>query len=271
MMRETWYFLDSGHCTPAYNMAMDEALLNWHSKGLIPPVIRFYGWLPAGLSVGYFQKVKGKIDLDGVKKHGIDLVRRQTGGRAVLHDQELTYSVIVSEDKMPKTVKDAYLVISNGLLEGFKKLNVNAEFAIPEGKLQTTDSAVCFEEPSWYELIVEGKKAAGSAQTRQKGVILQHGSIPIDVDPVKLFDLFIYPNDRVKQRAKRAFGDKAVAINEVSQQLISFDDARVAFKKGFERGLDINLEPFILSTDQLNEVNDLATNKYKSDTWNYSR
>ncbi|WP_272479982.1 lipoate--protein ligase family protein [Aquibacillus koreensis] len=272
-MSETWYFLDSGHCTPAYNMAMDEALLQWHSEGRIPPVIRFYGWEPAGLSVGYFQKVNGKIDLEGLRKYGIDLVRRQTGGRAVLHDQELTYSVIVSEqhERMPQSVKDAYQVISRGLLEGFKELRVDAAFAIPEGKLQTTDSAVCFEEPSWYELVVEGKKAAGSAQTRQKGVILQHGSIPIDVDTVKLFDLFLYPNDRVKERAKRAFGDKAVAINEVLNQSISFEDVKQAFKTGFERGLDIKLEPFILSDQQLREVEDLAKNKYQGKSWNYSR
>ncbi len=271
-MKETWYFVDSGHCTPSFNMAMDEALLNWHSEGKIPPVLRFYGWKPAGISVGYFQKVNGKIDVDGAKNYGIDLVRRQTGGRAVLHDQELTYSVLVSEnhESMPSSVKEAYLVLSKGLLEGFRELNINAEFAIPEGKLKTTNSAVCFEEPSWYELIVEGKKAAGSAQTRKKGVILQHGSIPIEVDKVKLFDLFLYPNERVKERARRAFDDKAVAINEVSKTNISFEQVKTAFKTGFERGLDIEFEPFELSSGQLAEVHELEK-KYKSEEWNYSR
>src|SRR5699024_6917291 len=135
---------------------------------------------------------------------------RLTGGRAVLHDKELTYSVIVSEDhpSMPRSVKEAYLVLSKGLLEGFHSLGINAEFAIPKGKLETTQSAVCFEEPSWYELIVDNKKAAGSAQTRKKGVILQHGSIPLTVDNDILYDLFIYRNERVKQRAREAFNDK---------------------------------------------------------------
>lgn len=272
-MKEKWYFVDSGYGTPAFNMAMDELLLDWHSQGKIPPVLRFYGWKPAGISVGYFQKVNGKIDVKSAENYGIELVRRQTGGRAVLHDQELTYSVLVSEDHpaMPRSVKDAYMVISRGLLEGFKELDVQAEFSIPEGKLQTTDSAVCFEEPSWYELIVEGKKAAGSAQTRKKGVILQHGSIPLDVDEIKLFDLFIYPNERVKERARRTFGDKAVAINEVAKQTYTFDDARKAFKIGFERGLGIELEPFTLSEAQQKEVTDLAESKYKSPEWNYSR
>ncbi|MFQ3543396.1 biotin/lipoate A/B protein ligase family protein [Halobacillus rhizosphaerae] len=270
---ESWYFVDSGHCTPAINMAIDEALMNWHSEGKIPPVLRFYGWAPAGLSVGYFQKVKGKIDLEGVKRHGFELVRRQTGGRAVLHDQELTYSVIVSEDHedMPASVKEAYLVLSKGLLEGFKNLDINAEFAVPEGKLGTTGSAVCFEEPSWYELIVEGKKAAGSAQTRKKGVILQHGSIPIDVDDMKLFDMFIYKNERIKERARRAFGDKAVSINSVLDSPVTFDETKKAFHEGFEKGLGIQLQPFHLSDEQWDEVYKIAEERYNNDAWNYAR
>ncbi|WP_319004419.1 biotin/lipoate A/B protein ligase family protein [Halobacillus litoralis] len=270
---ETWYFVDSDFCTPAINMALDEALMNWHRQGDIPPVLRFYGWKPAGLSVGYFQKVKGKIDLEGVENYGFELVRRQTGGRAVLHDDELTYSVIVSEDHkdMPASVKEAYLVISKGLLEGFTNLGIQAEFAIPEGKLDVAGSAVCFEEPSWYELIVEGKKAAGSAQTRKKGIILQHGSIPIEVDDGKLFDMFLYKNERIKERARQAFGDKAVAINQILEKPVSFNDTKEAFKKGFEKGLNVNLEPFELSEEQWAEVKKIAKERYETDEWNYAR
>ncbi|MFC7320083.1 lipoate--protein ligase family protein [Halobacillus campisalis] len=270
---ETWYFVDSGHLTPSLNMAMDEKLMNWHRKGLIPPVLRFYGWKPAGLSVGYFQKVKGRIDLEGIEKNGFELVRRQTGGRAVLHDDELTYSVIVSEEhpRMPASVKDAYLVLSQGLLEGFRELHISADFAIPKEKLNTTGSAVCFEEPSWYELIVDGKKAAGSAQTRKKGVILQHGSIPIEVDETKLFDMFIYKNERLKERARHAFGDKAVSINDILDTPVSFEETCDAFKKGFEKGLDIELKPFELNKEQWEEVQELAKEKYSSDDWNYAR
>lgn len=270
---ETWYYVDSGHRTPAINMALDEALMKWHRQGEIPPVLRFYGWEPAGLSVGYFQKVKGKIDLEGVQRHGYELVRRQTGGRAVLHDQELTYSVIVSEDHeaMPASVKEAYLVLSKGLLEGFRALDIPADFAVPEGKLETNDSAVCFEEPSWYELIVDGKKAAGSAQTRKKGVILQHGSIPIDVDDGKLFDMFIYKNERMKERARKAFGGKAVAINQLLDIPIDYEETKRAFKRGFEKGLNIQLEPFELSLEQWEEVEQIADTRYRTDEWNFSR
>ncbi|MFC7394438.1 lipoate--protein ligase family protein [Scopulibacillus cellulosilyticus] len=270
---EKWLFIDSGINTPAFNMAMDEALLDWHSQGLIPPVVRFYGWNPPGFSVGYFQKTEGKIDFEAVKKHGFELVRRPTGGRAVLHDDELTYSVIVSEDHkmMPKSVSQAYRVISKGLLEGYKNLGIEAEFSVPEGKLGMTGSAVCFDEASWYELIVDGKKAAGSAQTRQKGVILQHGSIPISMDVETLFDCFIYPNDRVKARALRSFYNKAVSINDCAGRKVGLDEVKEAFYNGFKKGLEVDLESYTLSDDQLEKIHDIAKNKYQSQQWNYSR
>ncbi|MCP8617366.1 lipoate--protein ligase family protein [Salirhabdus salicampi] len=272
-MKETWYFLDTEYNSPEFNMALDEALLRWHSEGDIPPVLRFYCWSPAALSVGYFQKIDGKIDVNAVKEHGFQLVRRLTGGRAVLHDDELTYSVIVSEkhEKMPNSVTEAYRVISQGILRGFQNLHLDAEFSIPEGKLTQTGSAVCFDQPSWYELVVAGRKAAGSAQTRQKGVILQHGSIPLEVDEDKLFDLFVYPNERVKSKAKQAFGNKAVAINDISPVKRNMNDLRLAFKRGFEEGLNINFVPFELSSEQLKEVHKLMEEKYGNDDWTFKR
>lgn len=270
-MNETWMFIDSGHGSPAFNMAMDEVLLNWHSEGKIPPVIRFYGWEPAGISVGFFQKVNGSIDTANADRLGIPLVRRQTGGKAVLHDQELTYSILVTETHpaMPKTIKDAYLVLSQGLLEGYKELGIQAEFAVPKSEL-ASGSAVCFEEPSWYELTVDGKKAAGSAQTRKKGVILQHGSVPLTLDEAKLFDLFIYPNDRLKEKAREAFRDRAVAINDLVSRPVSFDKAKDAFRTGFEQGLHITLQPFDPPAELMAEVRGLER-KYSSDEWNYLR
>jgi lipoyl(octanoyl) transferase len=272
VMKDVWLFVDSGHCTPSFNMALDEALLNWHSAGKIPPVLRFYGWQPAGISVGFFQKVEGQIDLAGAEKYGVELVRRQTGGRAVLHDQELTYSVIVSErhPAMPQSVKEAYLVLSKGLLEGYRKLGIEAEFAIPKNQGSKKSSAVCFEEPSWYELVIDGKKAAGSAQTRKGGVILQHGSIPLEIDEIMLFDLFLYRDEQAKERAREAFGKRAVAINDVSPVSISFEQAKAAFKKGFEHGLNIELVPFGLPELLLEEAQELEK-KYKSEDWNYLR
>jgi lipoyl(octanoyl) transferase len=278
MSKEVWRFIDSGNRSPSFNMALDEALLDWHSEGKIPPVIRFYGWEPATLSIGYFQKVEKEIDLEAVKAHGLGFVRRPTGGRGVLHEHELTYSVIVSEDhpEMPKTVTEAYRVISEGILKGFHQLGLEAYFAVPKtdeerSALKNPRSAVCFDAPSWYELVVEGRKVAGSAQTRQKGVILQHGAILLDLDEDKLFSLFKYPNERVKERMKSAFKNKAVAINEISPRRITLEEAKEAFYKGFAEGLNIELESYQLTEEELDYVNKIAKERYESDEWNFKR
>ena len=274
-MTETWNFINTGSHDPYYNMAMDEALLNFVSRGEIDPVVRFYTWDPATLSVGYFQRLKKEIDIDKVKEKGFGLVRRQTGGRGVLHDKELTYSVIVPEShpNMPSTITEAYRVISEGLLEGFKLLGFDAYFAIPRSKeerekLKQPRSAVCFDAPSWYELVVEGRKIAGSAQTRQKGVILQHGSLLQDVDVDELFDMFIFKNDRLKEKMKKAFVDKAVAINDISDRHISIEEMEKAFEEGFKKGLNIEFKPLSLTENQLAEVKVLEE-KYRSEEWLY--
>lgn len=278
MSKEKWGFIDSGDCSAAYNMAMDEALLNWQSNGEIPPIIRFYGWKPATLSIGYFQKAEAEIDLTEVKRQGLGFVRRPTGGRAVLHEHELTYSVIVPESYpgMPNTVTEAYRVISEGILKGFRNLGLDAYFSVPETEqekalLKSPKSSVCFDAPSWYELVVEGKKVAGSAQTRQKGVILQHGAILLELDEDKLFSVFKFSDERVKEKMKNNLKNKAVAINDLAGRKISILEAKQAFEKGFGEGLSIELEPFELNGEQLREVKDIAKNKYESDDWNFMR
>lgn len=276
-MTETWNFINTGSQDPYYNMAMDEALLNFVSRGEIDPVIRFYTWNPATLSIGYFQRLQKEIDIEKVNEKGFGLVRRQTGGRGVLHDKELTYSVIVPEShpNMPSTITEAYRVISQGLLEGFKNLGFETYFAVPRSKeerekLKQPRSSVCFDAPSWYELVVEGRKIAGSAQTRQKGVILQHGSILQDIDIDELFDMFIFKNDRLKAKMKEAFVEKAVAINDISDTHITLSEMEKAFEEGFKTGLNIEFKPLELSKQQLAEVKELEE-KYRSDDWMFRK
>ncbi|EHC9925803.1 lipoate--protein ligase family protein [Staphylococcus pseudintermedius] len=276
-MTEIWHFMNTGSHHPYYNMALDEALLNFVSRGEIDPVVRFYTWNPPTLSIGYFQRLSKEIDIEKVKEKGYGLVRRQTGGRGVLHDKELTYSVIVPEahPDMPQTVTEAYRVISGGLLEGFKSLGFDAHFAVPRSKeerekLKQPRSSVCFDAPSWYELVVEGKKIAGSAQTRQKGVILQHGSILQDVDIDDLFDMFIFKNERLKAKMKEAFVEKAVAINDLSNETITLAQMEVAFKEGFKKALDIEFKPLELTVAQQDEVKALEE-KYRSEAFLYRK
>jgi lipoate-protein ligase A len=278
MEKTKWYYVNSGPCTPSYNMALDEALLDWHSEGLIPPVVRFYEWNPATLSIGYFQSVEKEIDMEAVERLGLGFVRRPTGGRGVLHEHELTYSVIVSEvyPNMPATVTEAYRVISEGLLLGFQQLGLDAYFSIPDTEekrqeLKKPKSGVCFDSPSWYELVVEGKKVAGSAQTRQKGVILQHGAILLDIDEDKLIQTFKFSSEAVRDRVKASLSKKAVAINRISQNPVTIDECKVAFKKGFEDALQIELVEFTLTEEQEKYVHELEKKRYANDKWNYKK
>ena len=277
-MKTKWYFINSGPCRPSYNMALDEALLDFHSQGDIPPVIRFYEWNPATLSIGYFQSVEKDIDLEAVKAQNLGFVRRPTGGRAVLHEHELTYSIIVTEQypNMPATVTEAYRVLSEGLLVGFQNLGLEAYFSVPDTEekradLKSPKSAVCFDAPSWYELVVEGKKVAGSAQTRQKGVILQHGAILLELDEEKLLSVFKFSSEKVKERMRKKLPEKAVAINQLTSKKITISQCIDAFRDGFEKALDIELVPYELTAEQLEYVRNLEEKKYLTDEWNYRK
>ncbi|GGK19460.1 octanoyltransferase LipM [Caldalkalibacillus thermarum] len=276
--KETWRFLDTPSLDPATNMALDEAVLLLHGEGKVPPTIRFYTWQPPTLSIGYFQKVKKEINMEAVRRHGLGFVRRMTGGRAVLHDQELTYSVVVKENHplIPSSVIEAYRVISTGLLLGFKRLGLDADFAVPhtekeKEELRQPRSSVCFDSPSWYELLVEGRKVVGSAQTRQKGVVLQHGSILLDVDVELLFDVFKFGHERIKARLKKHFLRKAVAINQLRAVPVTMEEVKEAFKAGFAEAFQVELKEAEPSPEEKELAKILVREKYGNDKWNYSK
>lgn len=273
-----WYFINSGPCSASFNMALDEALLNWHSEGSVPPVIRFYEWNPATLSIGYFQQAEKDIDLAAVRAQGLGFVRRPTGGRAVLHEHELTYSVIVEEayPNMPQTVTEAYRVISEGILKGFINLGLDAYFSVPDTEEKQNDlkkpkSAVCFDAPSWYELVVEGRKVAGSAQTRQKGVILQHGAILLDLDEDKLLSVFKFKDEEAREKMRQKLPEKAVAMNRLVDTPFTVEQCITAFKEGFEQALAIELVPYELTEEQLAYVASIEKEKYANDEWNFKK
>lgn len=281
-MAEKWRFIHTGKRSPAENMAIDEAILIAHSEGKVPPTLRFYGWEPATLSIGYFQKAADEVELDKAKQANIGFVRRMTGGRAVLHDQELTYSMIVSEGYpgMPKTVTEAYRVLSEGLLRGFQHLGLQAEMVTlaseaEKAKYATAGSAACFDSPSWYELVVEGRKVAGSAQTRQKGVVLQHGSILLELDTELLFLLLRFPSERIRTRLKQSFAEKAVAINDLKEKLkqpqVELPQVEQAFHKGIGEAMLIELVESELSPEEKQLAAQLIRDKYGQDDWNFRR
>lgn len=262
-MQEVWGFLNTGHLDAATNMALDEALLKWHAAGDIPPTLRFYGWHKPSLSIGQFQKIEGRIDLNALDTHGCEWVRRLTGGSAVLHDDELTYSIVVSENHpaIPSSVSKAYQVLTKGLYEGYKNLGIHASYANPTREESVKGrSQVCFEQAAVSELLIDGKKLSGNAQVRKDGVLLQHGSIPMSIDTDMLFDLFIYPSERLKERKRIAFKDKAIAINEVTGVNHTYDMLVDAFYDGFQKGLGVKFEPLTLTDEHWQTVQKIRSN-----------
>lgn len=280
-MSRSWRFIRSGACSPAANMAIDEAILMAHSENKVPPTLRFYRWEPATLSIGFFQKAEEEIDFSAVEEHGIGFVRRPTGGRAVLHHRELTYSMVVSEryEGMPQSITESYRVLSEGLLQGFENLGLRAQMVNLSGdektKYAAAGSAACFDSPSWYELVVEGRKVAGSAQMRQRGVILQHGSILLDMDVELLFTLLRFPSERVRERLRSSFTEKAVTINELRRHVhlppVALSEVERAFEHGFAAAMEVELTPSELTPDEQQLAQDLITHKYGSPQWNLRR
>jgi lipoate-protein ligase A len=278
---EEWRFIRSGKRSAAYNMALDEAIQIAISEGKSPSTLRFYGWEPAALSIGYFQKAE-EVDREAAAREGLGFVRRPTGGRAVLHDKELTYSIIVSEQYpgLPSGVTDAYRVLSEGLLLGFRHLGLDAQMvnlASEEEKEKYTSagSSACFDSPSWYELVVEGRKVAGSAQMRQKGVVLQHGSILMDLDTEQLFSLLRFRTEALRQRLMDSFNGKAVAINELRRgnglSPAELPDMEDAFLRGFQDAMGVRMVEREPTAYEMELADGLARDKYAQDEWNLRR
>lgn len=278
----TWRLIQSGPATAAMNMATDEAIMQFHGQGLVPPTLRLYTWQPAGVSIGYFQALSREIDLDACRQAGFGIVRRPTGGRAVLHDDELTYSVVIAESILPGTVLETYRFLSRGLLEGFRLLDVPADLTNPPSQGRSgggavasgasgsgvSGSAACFDAPSWYELTSAGKKIVGSAQTRHGGVILQHGAIILHLDVDKLLTTMRFPSDQVRERVRRTLVAKAGGVDQVAGRRIAPEEMARAISAGFSSGLGVVLEDGALTPEESALADELERTKYNQDSWN---
>lgn len=276
MTGTTWHLLHTAPLSPAENMAIDEAIAGWVARGDVKPTLRFYAWSPYAISVGRFQRAIRDLDRDALTLNGIPVVRRLTGGRAVLHADELTYSVILPETmpSLPTNVIESYRLLTEGVRRGYHTLGVPAEFSVPlteadREALRKPKSAVCFDAASYYELAVDGKKIAGSAQVRHQGAVLQHGSIPLSIDDDVLFDCFNLEADE-KAEAKARFGDKAVSLNEILGRSVTFDEVAAAFTDGFRDAFSLTFEPLMFNEEQQDEIRQLVA-KYESDAWTWKR
>lgn len=269
---DIWRYLPYTEHTGAENMAIDEAIMLEIAKGTqTMPTLRFYGWNPPALSLGYSQSYAKEVAEQACQAAGIDIIRRPTGGRAVLHQYELTYSVIAPEtdEHVKGTVIQSYLKISRALLQGFQALGIPAEMIAHESK-PALGSAACFDAPSWYELVVAGRKLVGSAQVRRKGILLQHGSIILHFDIELLFRLLKFPNEAIRQRLQTAFKAKACALDEVWGRPVSREELEQEICRGFIETMHIRLEKAQLTSAEKDQLEALSA-KYRSDEWNKMR
>jgi len=252
-----WRLLDTGVAEAAWNMAVDEAVLNLFPK-LQMPTLRFYSWARPTLSIGHFQSAK-EVNPQECKLRGYEFVRRPTGGRAVLHDDELTYSVVCPIEILSESVAKSHEMLSEALALGLKQLGLQAELTKTRRRGSTP---ACFDAPSWAELTINRKKVIGSAQMRNKHAILQHGSIPLRIDPKKL---------RAVLRANSDIKQKAAGLYELAGRAFSVDALQEAIKKGFEQRFGIKFQAAPLTQEELALADKLAKGKYANSEWNFKR
>ena len=272
-----WRIINSGHADAATNMAVDEAILLAHSAGKVPPTLRFYGWQPAAVSIGYFQRAMSEIDLDRCKEHKTAVVRRLTGGRAVLHDAELTYSIVVREDDplIPKTITASYRYFSNGLLAGLEALGIQAHMTMPVAaygqRKKEPASAACFDAPAHFEVAVDGKKLVGSAQVRKQGVILQHGSILLRFSAEQFAELLRMPSAEKREQTAQMLKGRAASIENILQRTVTWQEVYCPMPAAFESALGIQLVHAELTKEEKITSKELASTKYSQDCWNMLR
>lgn len=269
-----WRLLQTGLADGAANMAVDEAILWAVAEGKSPPTLRFYGWQPPCLSIGYSQSM-GEVDVERCREAGIDFVRRPTGGRAILHAEELTYSIVApqAEPRVAGGVIESYRRLSTGLIAGLRALGVEAYQALTPSSLQggkcEGQSAACFDAPSSYEITVGGKKLVGSAQVRKKSVVLQHGSLPLGGDIARIFDFLRTPSEERRGELKQALRARATSLELALGYSVPFDEVARHLAAGFAQALNLQLIPGQLSEYELALAEKLRREKYATREWNF--
>jgi lipoate-protein ligase A len=251
--RATWRLLiEREPRTAAENMALDEAIMDAVAEGAVPPTLRFYQWAPPGLSLGRRQPLSG-VDLDACTRDGVDVVRRATGGFAILHTDELTYSVATTPDdpRAAGAILDAYRSLSAGLLAGLRLLGVPAKMnpVVPGGTHNA--SAACFEVPSAYEITAGATKLIGSAQTRPAGRVLQHGSLPLLGDIARVVDYLAFEPRDERETLRAHLRERAATLGDVLGKPVAFAEAAEALQRGFAEALELALEPGEPTTAEL--------------------
>ena len=265
-----WRFIPFKRLNAFENMAIDEAIFREYQLRDAAPTIRFYSWSPPSISLGYFQETSKEIDVEECRRYHIDIVRRPTGGKAVLHEHDLTYAVVAKENNplFPPDILGTYRVISECIADALSEFGIEAEMA-GDGRASQDEllMASCFSSPSRYELLVKKRKICGSAQVRSRGVFLQHGSILLDFDPIKTCAVLL-PSHGDRERHVKQLRESVTSIYEHISPSVSVGMICHALKKNFEKRLGIELVQEEMSPEEEVLKTRLMRDKYLNDKWN---
>jgi lipoyl(octanoyl) transferase len=282
-----WRLVQTPPARGAWNMAVDEAILEAAGRQLAPPTLRLYAWSPPCLSLGFSQPA-ADVDLQALNSRAWDIVRRPTGGRSILHTDELTYSVSgpYAEPRLAGSVLESYRRLSAALLEALRLLSIPAqtqpEFARSgseqdQSKKANQNGPVCFEMPSSYEITVEGKKVIGSAQSRKQDGVLQHGSLPLTGDLTRILQVLVVSNNNedelaqeiARLRAAQRLRERAITAEECLGRPVEWGVAAQAFITAFSKVLNLELHPAELSPAEIQRAEELVLAKYAHPDWTF--
>jgi lipoate---protein ligase len=233
------------------NMALDEAASEALLQNKAPPTIRFYGWDPSAVSIGYHQSILDEVNLAECETQKIDVVRRRTGGGAVYHDSEgeITYSIIAPEVFFPKDILVSYKQICGLIIDSLSTLNLNAEF-----------------KPI-NDILVNGKKISGNAQTRRQGIILQHGTILFDLDVAKMFSVLRVSQEKISDKMIASVEERVTSLKK--NGITDKNKVYEALVSGFTRNKTWEYGGW--TEFELLRAKELSETKYKTKEWNFQR
>ncbi len=238
-----------------WNMAVDEAVLEAVAQGKQLPTLRLYGWNPSAITLGYFQSLQEEVDAQKCKENNVDIVRRITGGGAVYHDKEITYSFIIREADglITKDILASYKQISGGVIQALTSFGLQTEF-VPIN-----------------DLIVNGKKVSGNAQTRKQKTILQHGTILLDVNVKKMFSLLKVADEKIRDKMIATVEERVTSVKQQTGKEVSYAAMETALIAGFKEVLNIELLPGVLSIEEQQRAAEVEKEKYRNVHWNGMR
>lgn len=260
-------------CSAAYNMAVDESLFNACRRNPERMTLRIYSWHPPALSVGYGQDLEKEVDPGECERYGIDLVRRITGGRAVLHDQELTYSLVMPESHPVAGTGSGTMLRGAGeaLARTLRRFGIPGEPALEESCGMGGRGDVCFTATGRYEVTVHGGKLAGSAQRRSGGCVLQHGSILLGPGHKRL-PLLVPSRDRDRRETvARLLNQRTISVSDLISGLPSFEEWTDSLSRSFTEQFNLEGRTDVLNEEERSEAERLARTRYGNAEWTFRR